>query len=131
MTMGSTVMTAKKDDPKPLVSPEISFHQAVQAVVNITSPELILGKKIHSFSAHDAEELHKAASAIETALGIQSFHLQSANALQLIRALVHDLDVFETADSVSGAELVDYMASFYWLAKSIFETPRKDLSVNH
>jgi hypothetical protein len=53
------------------------------------------------------------------ALGIQSCHTQSAKALQLIRRLVGDLDVFNTADSISGAELVDYMADFYQLAKSI------------
>ena len=112
-------MTTGKEDLKTLASSEGGFHEAVQAVVRITGSDLILGKNIHSFSARDAEELHKAASAIETALRIQSCYGQSAKALQLIRTLARDLGAFDTADSVSGAELVDYMASFYQLAKSI------------
>lgn len=110
-------MTIRKEDLKPLMSSEGGIHEAVQTDADTTSSDLILGKK--SFSAHDAEELHKAASAIETALGVQSRYTQSAKALHLIQTLVHDLDVFDTTDSVSGAELVDYMASFYRLAKSI------------
>jgi hypothetical protein len=112
-------MTIRKEDLKTLATREGRFHEAVQAVVRITGSYLILGKNVYCFSAHDAEELHKAASAIETALGIQSCHRQSAQALQLIRTLVRDLDAFDTADSISGAELVDYMAGFYRLAKSI------------
>jgi hypothetical protein len=46
------------------------FHGAVRAVVSLTSSDVILGKNVHCFSGHDAEELHKAASAIEMALGI-------------------------------------------------------------
>ena len=98
----------------------ITLHEALQAILSIISAEPILINHVHCFSVQDVEQLRKAASAIETALGTEPLRRrQSETALDLLKTLVHDLSAFDTEDSISGAELVDYMASFYQSAKSL------------
>jgi hypothetical protein len=53
-------MTIRGEDLKTLANHEGRFHEAVRAVVSMTSSDVILGKNVHCFSGHDAEELHKA-----------------------------------------------------------------------
>lgn len=113
-------MDAERDDLKSVLSTEISFHEALQAILSIINVEPALSNHVHCFPAQGAEQLRKAAAAIETALGAEPWRRrQSETALDLLKTLVHDLSAFDSEDPISGAELVDYMANFYESAKSL------------
>ena len=112
-------MPQKRDDSNDVVGTEVSLHKALQAILSIISAEPILSNHVHCFSVQDVEQLRKA-SAIETALGTEPLRRrQSETALDLLKTLVHDLSAFDIEDSISGAELVDYMASFYQSANGV------------
>ena len=113
-------MSNERDDSNDVVGAEVSLHKELQAILSIISAEPILINPVHCFFVQDVEQLRKAASAIETALGTEPLRRrQSETALDLLKTLVHDLSAFDIEDSISGAELVDYMASFYQSANGV------------
>jgi len=96
------------------------LHELLEAFLRRLDDEPARSSLAQGISDEDLEAIGKVGSVMRRALGAGPLKgRQSKTALNLLRALVRDLSAFESENAISGAELVDYIAEFYLLAKSL------------
>jgi hypothetical protein len=97
-----------------------ALHELLGAFLRHMDDESGPGSLAQRLSAEGLEAIGKVGSVMKRVLVTGPLEgRKSETALDLLRALVPDLSAFDSDDAISGGELMDYMADFYLLARSL------------